>query len=1087
MLSLTEIVLSNDHRMTAWLLAVSVKASLVLVLATAVCRLLRRKSAAVRHRIWAMSLMASLSMPLVVAVTPPLDIVPMPTSPSIEDSRTSPEQPVKSGSITEPSETATIFLSTLPDSPSPAREETEAIIAASGASANSPVASSQSFNEQHPPKAPVWHQLLRIWVAGSCVIAGSLLLMLCLQAWHHRRLHLINDDQWNAALAAQSRRLNLRRAVKTFESNRRAVPAIFGILMPYLVVPQNWRDWSDEQRECILLHELAHIERNDLAIQLVGRLAVVMHWINPLAWYALQQLRVERELACDDRVLMVGQRASEYASQLLQTLKMYRAHRITLGIAMAHSARLDQRILSILDETRSRLPMNRRTLVATLILFAAMTVGLGTLAFYSPVTHLLADERAGDSGSDAPVVAAIFNGRVVDQDGKPMEGAEILVIPMNVSPELRVPVGVRAHTDADGSFHFEALDMTIVDLDGQRTRRRCIVIARAVGYGPDWSTVEGGWRSWNTNNFVPGTNVSLRLVKDDVPLRGRLLDADGMPLAGARVRITALRIPHDDDLDAQLKHEAELRQSPSGLFVGSMGYERSLLGPHLQVIPATEVQTDADGQFKMTGLGNDRIAQLSVSAKQVKDADLTVVTRKMADVTFQTDPNDIDRDMSREITGTIRGAEFQVTLQRGLTVTGQVIDRVTRQPISGMQIGTRRDRLDDLLHGLKDASVSDADGRFTITGLDPKILTFDPEHRDVNAVSQPGGSYGTARGIINADAHVLIECSRGIPFHLKVVDESGHPVDAVVTSIIVTPNHTVNRRFYQTEGTICRADKNTDGSYEGFVLPGPGAILVRTPSSAGYRPAHVDPKGTFAPGRTEWTAQEEISSYGTHDTVMGAGVWYNQHDYSAIVLTNAQPGSNRLNLHATVFKDRPRQLTIVDSEGKPVEGVKTRGLSFHPWDTEPALRSTSLPVVGLHPDRPRRILFFHEDRQLIGFLMASGDGEAPYTVRMQPWGAVTGRILDDSGKPLAHTTLTAATSGIVTNPDPTVGDSVGAKTGADGRFRIERLVPGLKYTARVYPRRGQFLGNAFENLVVEPGEVHDLGDMTSDQLKPDDD
>ena len=40
-----------------------------------------------------------------------------------------------------------------------------------------------------------------------------------------------------------------------------------------------------------------------------------------------------------------------------------------------------------------------------------------------------------------------------------------------------------------------------------------------------------------------------------------------------------------------------------------------------------------------------------------------------------------------------------------------------------------------------------------------------------------------------------------------------------------------------------------------------------------------------------------------------------------------------------------------------------------------------------------------EDRKLIGFLLARGDGDAPYTVRMQPWAAVTGRVVDEQGKP----------------------------------------------------------------------------------------
>ena len=136
---------------------------------------------------------------------------------------------------------------------------------------------------------------------------------------------------------------------------------MFGILRPYLVVPDNWHEWSDEQRTCILLHELAHVQRFDVATQSLGRLAAIIYWFNPLAWYALKQLRIERELACDDCVLMSGQRASDYARQLLHTLKQYRTERFALGVAIARSARLDQRLLAILDHNRCRLPMGTTT------------------------------------------------------------------------------------------------------------------------------------------------------------------------------------------------------------------------------------------------------------------------------------------------------------------------------------------------------------------------------------------------------------------------------------------------------------------------------------------------------------------------------------------------------------------------------------------------------------------------------------------------------------------------------------------------------------------------------------------------------
>ena len=63
--------------------------------------------------------------------------------------------------------------------------------------------------------------------------------------------------------------------------------------------------------------------------------------------------------------------------------------------------------------------------------------------------------------------------------------------------------------------------------------------------------------------------------------------------------------------------------------------------------------------------------------------------------------------------------------------------------------------------------------------------------------------------------------------------------------------------------------------------------------------------------------------------------------------------------------------------------------------------------------------------------------------------------------------------------DPTVGEISGVQTDAEGRFRVERLVPGQKYSAEIYRGWGGFAGVAFENLVLAPGEVRDLGDVRS--------
>ena len=72
------------------------------------------------------------------------------------------------------------------------------------------------------------------------------------------------------------------------------------------------------------------------------------------------------------------------------------------------------------------------------------------------------------------------------------------------------------------------------------------------------------------------------------------------------------------------------------------------------------------------------------------------------------------------------------------------------------------------------------------------------------------------------------------------------------------------------------------------------------------------------------------------------------------------------------------------------------------------------------------------------------------TVRLQPWGTVAGRIVDDEGRPRKgighrqHRRLPDSRQPETTAscPAPT---GQGIRVGDDGRFRVEGLVPGLKY------------------------------------------
>ena len=73
-----------------------------------------------------------------------------------------------------------------------------------------------------------------------------------------------------------------------------------------------------------LAPQVAHVHRRDAWQQLTLEVVRALYWFHPLAWHALRKLRLERELACDDCVLMSGERPTEYAQQLLDIALAFR-------------------------------------------------------------------------------------------------------------------------------------------------------------------------------------------------------------------------------------------------------------------------------------------------------------------------------------------------------------------------------------------------------------------------------------------------------------------------------------------------------------------------------------------------------------------------------------------------------------------------------------------------------------------------------------------------------------------------------------------------------------------------------------------
>ena len=312
----------------AWLLVWSWQALALLTVVWLALKICRVRSPALRHQVWLIALVTVAALPLLSAAVKRL---PLPES----NSR------------------ALSYVSAIPRSvivAAPA--DTPAPVNQSRVTANAPAPKKPAFTWASV-RASVWATIFSIWAAGVLVALIGL--------W--RRLNALRRMRANARpvspaeldcvdcqpeLVTAGVRLGLSTEINS--------PVLLGVRRPMILLPTDIAEWtSADERQAMIRHELAHVERRDHWINILPTLLNVIFFFHPLVRYACRQLCLERELACDDRVVSLGVIAETYAESILKVAERSftpgGAHQLALFSAK-HI--LERRIEMIMNKDRVR-------------------------------------------------------------------------------------------------------------------------------------------------------------------------------------------------------------------------------------------------------------------------------------------------------------------------------------------------------------------------------------------------------------------------------------------------------------------------------------------------------------------------------------------------------------------------------------------------------------------------------------------------------------------------------------------------------------------------------------------------------------
>ena len=165
---------------------------------------------------------------------------------------------------------------------------------------------------------------------------------------------------------------------------------VWGLFHPVILLPPDAEDWQPEQRRAVLLHELAHIQRQDWLMQTMAQITCAVYWFSPFLWFAARRLRTEVERACDDHVLNAGYQSTDYAQHLIDIVRNVKALRSTsrATVAMAQSSKIEGRLRTILAKHRNRRPMTKIAVAIGLLALICFAVPMGVMRLTKAVNSI---------------------------------------------------------------------------------------------------------------------------------------------------------------------------------------------------------------------------------------------------------------------------------------------------------------------------------------------------------------------------------------------------------------------------------------------------------------------------------------------------------------------------------------------------------------------------------------------------------------------------------------------------------------------------------------------------------------------------
>jgi beta-lactamase regulating signal transducer with metallopeptidase domain/thiol-disulfide isomerase/thioredoxin/protocatechuate 3,4-dioxygenase beta subunit len=898
--------------------------------------------------------------------------------------------------------------------------------------------------------------LLAIWLLGVAVMA----LRLGLCVWRVSGI-VRRSEEVPPAVIEECRivadALGCRQGVRVVQTAEVPAPCLTGFFHSWLLLPEaNCGETNRADLRAILAHEFAHSRRHDLVWNVVLHCWLILLWFHPLVW----RVRAAHLAACDavcDAVAadLVGDVAS-YGRTLARLALQVAGPRPVPGLAMARTPDVFLRVEALKRRVfRGALPW--RLIAPALLALGAVVVLIGGSgisgsdepparkdqppARKATETEPRVANAAPDKGATKPASSHRLSLRVLSaKTDEPLEQ-------VSVSCDIRGEGETRKETvttGKDGTASIEwppGMPMRFVGLDVKKP-----------GY-------VGLFLYWDNRNHAISLPESHEArLEPGVPISGVVQDEAGKPVAQATVTARG---------------------------TSTQGEE-----PHYSYEMGT-TKTDEQGRWRI----DDAPANVSGVSLHVEHPD------------YRSDPG-----------ATGGGREWRTILSKGTTVKGRVVDG-SGKPVKGALVDSGPGEF----RGRRKPTATDLLGEYTVRHCDagPAIVTVQAEGfaPEVVEVTLPNQGEVEAPVIRLGEANTL---------RIKVVDRSSKPLAGAYLGVDTWRGHRLSLRVRaQTDAAghfTWNAQTDAAGRFAWTSAPSDNLLfdiwkdgymrrrLIPLEASNTEHVVTLDPELVISGSVTDAVSGKPVPRFQVIHGLELEGskgiTWWrsgaveytggrysmkfdmpSKETYVRIEAPGYEPAESR------AFRSDEGAM-IQDFRLKPAEGIS--GVVLLP-DGKPAAGVQI--VVGTQENRAfvrggivqdnsnaaktttgpdgRLTLPKHEGSFLLVVAADAGFGDATSDefaktgkLQLQPWGRIEGRVRIGR-QPAAH-------QGVVYLPElpSNRGDAAYLrsydyhfKTDSQGRFAIDRVIPGRGHIARVLDTtlRGEWSGR--EAVDVKPGQT----------------